>query len=61
MPVLRDHPQLSHLAVLVSADARRGGWQVSVVVLDPGLTATGGEVPMDPVVLDGVHEALRQL
>jgi hypothetical protein len=59
--VLREHPQLADLAVLVSSDPRRGGWQVSVVVLDPALSPTGAEVPVDPVVLDGLIEALRQL
>ena len=61
LPVLREHPQLADLAVLVSSDPRRGGWQVSVVVLDPALSAVGAEIPLDPLVLDGLTESLRRL
>jgi hypothetical protein len=60
-PVLREHPQFAHLAVLVSRDARRGGWQVDVVVLDPALSPTGTDMPLDDGVLQGMREALARL
>ena len=59
--VLRGHPRFAHLAVLVSRDARRGGWQVDVVVLDPALSPTGTDMPLDDGVLQGITAALARL
>jgi hypothetical protein len=61
LPSLRAHPQFSNLAVLVSSDPRRGGWQVSVVALDPNLSPTGAEMSVDAVVLEGLQQALARL
>ena len=62
IPQLRTHPQFARLAVLVSSDPRRGGWQVAVVALDPELTPVGdAEIPLDPVELDRLTTTLRQL
>ena len=61
LPTLSEHPLFASLAVLVSSDPRRGGWQVSVVALDPELSWSGAEIPLDPVVLDGLRAVLQQL
>lgn len=61
LPALRVHPQFADLAVLVSRDARRGGWQVDVVVLDPALSPTGTALAVDPGILDELRESLRRL
>ena len=59
-PELRAHPQFAALAVLVSSDPRRGGWQVAVVALDPALSPVGdAEVSIDPRALDALTVALR--
>lgn len=60
-PVLEDHPHFASLAVLVSCDARRGGWQVSLVALDPDLQWPGSVMPLDASVLQGLRETLARL
>lgn len=61
VPLIKGHPHFATLAVLVSCDARRGGWQVSLVVLDPELKWTGSFMPLDPAVLRGLRETLARL
>jgi hypothetical protein len=60
-PALKEHPQFVHLAALVSRDARRGGWQVTVVALDPALSPAGAELPLESGVVDIVRDALARL
>ena len=60
-PTLGGHPNFSSLAVLVSSDPRRGGWQVSVLVLDPALDGPTPELAVDVVALNGLHEALARI
>ena len=60
-PALRDHPHFGSLAVLVSCDARRGGWQVTLVPLDSGLRWAASSVAVPPAVLLEVREALARL
>ena len=61
LPTIKGHPHFSDLAVLVSCDARRGGWQVSLVVLDPDLKWNGSVMPLDSAVLRGLRESLARL
>ena len=58
---LKGHPQFANLAALVSREARRGGWQVTVVALDPALGPLSSELPLDGMVLDSMLEALARL
>ena len=62
-PLLKSHPQYATLAVMVSREARRGGWQVTVLALDPQLSLTGTDVhvAVDARTLDGIREALDRL
>lgn len=60
-PALKDHPLFTTLAVLVSCDARRGGWQVTLVPLDSGLRWEASSVSVAPAVLHDVREALARL
>jgi len=60
-PALKDHPLFPSLAVLVSCDARRGGWQVTLVPLDSTLRWDASTVTVSPAVLLDVREALARL
>lgn len=60
-PTLKRHSHFSRIAVLVSSDARRGGWQITVVVLDPALTPTGAELPVHDTTLDAIKQALARI
>ena len=60
-PALKDHPHFRTLAVMVSSDPRRGGWQVSAVALDPALSPTGAEIRLDAAVLEPLESALTRL
>jgi hypothetical protein len=61
IPDLRGHPLFATLAAIVSYVPRRGGWQVSVVALDPQLSATAAEVTLGDIVLGGLRQALAEL